>query len=108
MFKNYLKIAVRNLLKRKAYTSINILGLAIGMGACLLIVLFIQDELGYDDFHSNGDDIYRIVLDRKYPGRSTSYSIIPQTIGEAVQHEFPEVLESTRLFDFGGNGGGFF
>ena len=102
MLKNYLKIAIRNLLKRKAFTVINILGLASGMAICLLILLFIHSELGYDDFQVNGDQVYRMVLDRKYPGRSTSYSMIPPSIGQAVKHEFPEVRESTRLFDISG------
>jgi putative ABC transport system permease protein len=100
MLKNYFKIAVRNLLKRKVYTLINILGLATGMAVCLLIILFIQDELSFDKFHDKGDQIYRVALERKYPGRSTSYSIIPQTIGEAIKKEYPEVLETTRLFNF--------
>lgn len=104
MIKNYLKIAFRNLFKRKVYTLINILGLATGMAVVLLIVLFIQSELSYDNFHKNADNIYRMVLERQYPGRSTSYSIIPQTIGEAVKKEFPEVLESTRIFNFTGAG----
>ena len=97
MFRNYLKVAIRNLLKRKVFTLINILGLATGMAVCLLIVLFVQDELSFDSFQEKGDRIYRMVLERKYPGRTSSYSIIPQSIGEAVKHEFPEVQESTRL-----------
>jgi len=108
MLKNFFKIALRNLLKRKVYTLINILGLAIGMAVCLLIILFIQNELSFDKFHEKGDQVYRMVLERKYPGRPTSYSIIPQTIGEAVKKEFPEVLESTRIFNFTGGGGDFF
>jgi len=97
MFKNYLKIAIRNLLKRKAFTLINILGLATGMAVCILIILFIQSELGYDDFQPRGDRIYRVALDRIYPGRTTSYAIIPISIGDAIRHEFPEVEENTRL-----------
>jgi putative ABC transport system permease protein len=104
MLKNYFNVAIRSLLKRKGYTLINVLGLATGMAVCLLIVLYIQSELGYDSFHKNGDSIYRVALDRKYPGRSTSYSMIPQSIGEAIQHEYPEVLQCTRLFNFLGNG----
>lgn len=104
MFKNYFKVAFRNLLKRKGFSLINILGLAIGMAVCLLIVLFIQSELGYDKHNEKAGNIYRMVLERFYPGRSTSYSIIPQSIGSAVKAEYPEVLESTRLFDLGGNG----
>ncbi len=104
MFKNYLKIAWRNLLKRKAYTFINIAGLATGMAACLLIVLFIQSELGYDSFEKNAPNIYRIALERKYTGRSSMYAIIPQSFGQAVQRENPEVQQTVRLFDFTGNG----
>ncbi len=104
MIKNYLKVAIRSLVKRKGYTFINVFGLAMGMAVCLLIVLFIQSELGYDAFHKNGKDVYRVVLDRKYPGRSTSYSIIPSSIGESIQHEYPEVKQSTRLFNVVGNG----
>ena len=104
MFKNFFKVAWRNLLKRKTFTLINILGLATGMAVCLLIILFIQSELSFDKHHKNADNIYRVVLDRYYPGRSTSYSIIPQSIGGAIKAEYPEVLESTRLFNLGGNG----
>jgi putative ABC transport system permease protein len=104
MFRNYLKVAMRNLSKRKGYSIINILGLAIGMAVCLLIVLFIQSELSYDGWQAKADNIYRVVLERRYPGRSTSYSFIPQSIGGAIQKEYPEVIECTRLFNFGGNG----
>ena len=104
MFKNYFKVAFRNLLKRKGFSLINILGLATGMAVCLLIVLFIQSELSYDKHNDKAPDIYRVVLERYYPGRSTSYAIIPQSIGAAIKTEYPEVLESTRLFNFAGNG----
>ncbi|HLK29367.1 MAG TPA: ABC transporter permease [Puia sp.] len=97
MFKNYFKIIIRNLLKRKAFTFINLFGLATGMAICLLLVLYIQNELGYDDFHERGDRIYRLALERKYPGRSAFRGGIPQSIGQAVKKEFPEVLESTRV-----------
>src|SRR5258708_2718650 len=102
MFKNYLKVALRSLLKRKVFTAINILGVATGMTVCLLIILFIRSELGYDNFEPNADRIYRVVLERKYPERSTSYSIIPQSIGGAIQKEFPEVAVSTGLLDLSG------
>ena len=108
MIKNFFKVAVRNLLKRKAYTLINILGLATGMAVCLLIILFVQSELNYDQQHEKGKDIYRLVLDRQYPGRTTSYSFIPQSIGAAVKAEFPEVKETVRLFNFTGDNGNFF
>jgi putative ABC transport system permease protein len=100
MIKNYFVIAWRNLVKRKGYSLINIAGLATGMAICMLIVLFIRNELSYDQTMANKDHIYRLVVDRKYPGRSTSYSAIPQSYAEAVKAEFPEVKEATRIFDF--------
>jgi putative ABC transport system permease protein len=104
MFSNYWKVAIRSLLKRKGYTAINILGLATGMAVCGMIVLFIHSELNYDNFQSNGDRIYRIALDRQYPGRTTSYAIIPPSIGTAVYKEFPEVEVTTGFQDATTNG----
>jgi len=104
MFRNYWKVAIRSLLKRKGFTLINILGLATGMAVCLLILIFIRHELDYDRFEPGGDRVYRVVLERKYPGRRTSYAIIPQSIGGAIQKEFPEVEYSTGLQDITGNG----
>ena len=68
MLKNYLKIAVRNIKRNKIYSFINIAGLAIGIACCLLILLYIQDELSYDRFHKNADRIYRINTDLKFGG----------------------------------------
>lgn len=104
MINNYLTIAIRNILKRKIFSLINILGLATGMAICLLIVLFIKSETGFDSSQSKSDRIYRMVVDRKYPGRSTSYSFIPQSYASAIQQEIPGVEESVRIFNFIGGG----
>ncbi|MBS1600759.1 MAG: ABC transporter permease [Bacteroidetes bacterium] len=100
MIKNYVKIILRNLLKRKAFTLINLFGLATGMAVCLLLVLYIQNELGYDDFQERGDQIYRVALERKYPGRSAFLGKIPRSIGPAIKKEFPEVLENTHVLQY--------
>ena len=105
MIKNYLTIALRHLFRNKSFSIINILGLAIGMACCVMILLYVQDEINYDKFHEKGDRIYRMALDRIYPGRSTAYAIIPHSYAETVKKEFPEVEESTRFFSFGGGGG---
>lgn len=105
MLKNYIKIAIRNLLKRKIYSLINIFGLATGIAICLLIVLFIKSELGFDEHQDKADRIFRVVVDRKYPGRSTSYSFIPQSYAAAIKQECPEVQEAVRIYNFLGNGG---
>jgi len=69
MFRNYLAIAIRNLLKHKGYSAINVMGLAIGMASCVLIMLYIQDELNYDQHHKKKDRIYRLVDSATIAGR---------------------------------------
>lgn len=101
MIRNYLKIAFRNLAKHKANTAINIASLAIGMACCLLIVLYVTDELSYDQHWSKGERIYRMALERKYPGRSTRYAIIPPSYAQTVKKEIPEIEQTTRVFAFG-------
>lgn len=100
MIKNYLKIALRSLIKNKAYTLINILGLSFGLGCCILILLFVQDETSYDTFYNNGEDTYRMVLERKYPNHVTNYAIIPGGFSEVLAEEIPEIKASTRLVGF--------
>lgn len=96
MLKNYIKIAIRNLTRNKGFTAINIGGFAIGLACCLLIYVFIRDELSYDQFHKNADQIYRVIY-------STSDDGIPTNangsfaVGPAMKNDFPEVLEFTRL-----------
>jgi putative ABC transport system permease protein len=104
MLRNYLKLALRNLWKQKVYSFINLFGLGMGVAICLLILLFIQGELGYDSFHERGDRIYRVVADRIYPGRVAAFTPIPPSFGAAFQHEFPEIQECTRIFVEGGLG----
>ncbi|UTA67406.1 ABC transporter permease [Emticicia sp. 21SJ11W-3] len=83
-------------------TLINITGLSIGMAACLLILMYVFDELSFDKFWANGDRIYRMALERRYPGRATGYAIIPPSYAQSVKKELPEVEESTRIFGAGG------
>ena len=70
MFRNYLIIALRNLKRQKTFSAINILGLAIGLATCILIVLYIQDELSFDSWHAKGDRIYRVMRETKAGGQS--------------------------------------
>jgi putative ABC transport system permease protein len=93
MFKNYLKIAIRNLIKYKRYSLINILGLAIGLACFMLIVLWVQDELSYDRFHKNANNIYLVL--RNDFGRTiaaTSKMLYP-----ALIDELPEVIDATAF-----------
>ena len=98
MIKNYLKIAIRNLRRHKGYSLINITGLAIGMAICILILLWVQDELGYDRFHQNADSIYR-VTEHQYnsSGGYFAVAVTPWPLAEALKKDFPEIVESARL-----------
>ena len=97
MLKNYLKIAVRNIKRNKIYSFINIIGLAVGIACTVLILLWIQDELSYDNFHSKGDRIYRIISENPKSGGPEHYAGSPAPLGPALIEEYPEVLRFTRL-----------
>jgi len=97
MIKNYFRVAIRNLVKHKVYSLINILGLAVGIAGCLLIVLFVSDELSYDKFHEKGDRIFKIALERKYPQHSTYYAVIPHSYAEVIPKDFPEIESVVRM-----------
>ncbi len=97
MFKNYLKIAWRNLMRNKASASINITGLSVGMAAFLLILMYVSFELSYDKFHSNADQVYRLNVDIKSANDLMKLSVSSAPMGNALKRDFPEVLEQTRL-----------
>ncbi|HEU5290561.1 MAG TPA: FtsX-like permease family protein [Cyclobacteriaceae bacterium] len=97
MFRSYIKIAWRNLLKSKAYSLINISGLAIGLACALAIGLFIQDEYSYDRFHHNAGDIYRVVQQQNQAGELYHVASSPGLMGETLKADFPEVLQSCLL-----------
>src|SRR5258707_15762679 len=97
MIRSYLKIAVRTLLKNKGFTFINILGLALGLATCLLIIFFVVDELSYDRYNTKYDRIYRVNTDLKYNGTTTLYAITALPVAGAMVKEFPEVEQSARI-----------
>ncbi len=97
MIRNYLTVAVRNLLRQPVYSLINIAGLAIGMAACILIVLYIQDELGYDRYHRNADRIYRIVDDFESGGQTIQTAGSPLSWAPALKRDYPEVEQFARM-----------
>lgn len=95
MIKNYLKIAVRNLRKHKGYSFINIFGLAVGLATCILIILWVQDELSYDRFHANLDSLYGVVCYDRI-GSNEKYSVTSPPFAPALEQNFPEILRATR------------
>src|SRR5438270_10640745 len=96
MIKNYFKIAVRNLLRNKAFSFINILGLAIGMASAILILLWIQNEVSFDRFHEKKDRIYEAWNQTKMNGAISSWDITPKVLAKTLQQDFPEVEQVAR------------
>jgi len=90
MFKNYLKIACRNLLRQKTYSAINITGLSIGITSFLFIMLYILYNLSYDNFHKNSDSIYRIATVGKIAGSTIEVATVPAPMGPKLAEDFPE------------------
>ncbi len=101
MLKNYLKIALRNIKRHKGYSFINIFGLAIGMACCILILLWVQDELSFDHFHENADNIYRVIQDINFTDHSTTWTITQGPLGPSLKEDFPEIINATRITDRG-------
>ncbi len=102
MLSNYFTIAWRNLLKNKAFSTINIFGLAIGLSACLFIFQFVSFELSYDKFNSKLERTYRVTNDRFQNGKLIQHgTIMYPTIGPTMAKDFPEIEEYTRLMPGG-------
>jgi putative ABC transport system permease protein len=103
MFKNYLKIAFRNLWNNKFFTVINVIGLALGLVACLLISLFIYDELSYDRFHKNAKNTYRVFKKEKQANDVFETAVTPGPLAPTLKSDFPEVVEVARVGGWNGN-----
>ncbi len=97
MLRNYLTVAIRNLLRHKGYSAINIAGLAVGMACCILIMLFVQYELSYDRYHTNANRIYRMVVERQFPNSTVASAKTPRSLAQALANDCLEVLHATRL-----------
>jgi putative ABC transport system permease protein len=97
MFRNYLKIAIRNFRKNKAFSFINIFGLAVGLASCLLIMLYIFDESSYDKYQKDGDRLFRIA---SVSSKGETWAAAAAPLAYAVKNNLPEVEQSTRLMTF--------
>lgn len=102
MFKNYLIIAFRSLRKSKGTSLINILGLSIGMACCIIIFLFVQNEMRYDRFHAKSDNIFRVLtIDEALGVSSNLVGITLPALGDAMEANFPEVKNRVRMMPQG-------
>ena len=98
MFKNYIKIVIRNIRKQKIYSIINISGLSIGMACTFLILLWVQDELSYDKFHKNIDRLYRVLDYEEYtPGDAVTFTSNPPLLASVLKSEFAEIENAIRF-----------
>ncbi len=98
MIRNYLKATFRNIARNKLFSAINIFGLAIGMACFILIFLWINDEIHYDKFHRNKEDLYRVVLSDKSSGRESLLARTPPALGPILKKDYPEISRFSRVF----------
>ena len=99
MLKNYILIAFRRIMKSKVYSSLNVIGLAVGLAAFILIALYVQFELSFDRYHENADRIFRIVRDKPVStaGDFLKTSVTPSPLAPALREEFPEIESAARF-----------
>ncbi len=97
MITNYIKTAWRNLVKNKAFSLINILGLCIGICCFLLILLYVQDELHFDRFNAKADRTYRIYSKIKFGGTNIEFPLSPDGTGAVLKKDYPQVEYYTRI-----------
>jgi putative ABC transport system permease protein len=98
MLSNYIRIAFRNIMRNKVYSFINIVGLSIGMAACLLILSYIRDDLRWDSFHENSDNIYRLIRTQTFENGETDHSaFLYPAIAPAMIQDIPEVKNAVRM-----------
>ena len=97
MIRNFFLSAVRNISRHKGFTFINVTGLAIGLAASLLILLWVQDELSFDKFHENALNIYRVEEDQFYSGERYHVTVTPHPSGPVWKERIPEIIDQTRI-----------
>ena len=102
MFKNYLKIALRNSWKFKAHSLINVFGLAFGIACCILILLYVGDELSYDRYHEKSGRIFRVVLDLGSPAGVNALASTPAALAPTLTNDLPQIEQAVRFYKYFG------
>ena len=100
MFKNYFKIALRSFRKNKLYSFVNITGLTAGITGCILIGLFVWNELSYDDFHTNGKRLARVTMEYRNAGTVNTTAVTGTRVGPEFSRSFPAVESYTRTIKY--------
>lgn len=101
MLKNLFKIALRNIFKDKVYSAINILGLTIGITCSIFLFMYILDELSYDRYHANANNIYRIVSNIKEPDNAFTWAVAQVPMAQELRNNYPEVKNAVRFYGTG-------
>ncbi|MFD1141189.1 ABC transporter permease [Larkinella insperata] len=96
MIRNYLTVALRTLIRAKSYALINITGLAVGMAACALIILWIQSELTYDRFYRKTDRLFQVYNRDTFSGNTQVWETTPRPLAPVLKREYPDIEEATR------------
>ncbi|MEI9807067.1 MAG: ABC transporter permease [Bacteroidota bacterium] len=96
MIKNYFKVAIRQLIKNKGYSFLNIAGLSLGMACALLIFLWVNDEFQYNRFHKDYSRLYQVMENQSYEGKTYTFMSLPGKFGPAIKQELPEIKYSAR------------
>ncbi len=97
MLKNYLTITFRTMIRRKGFSLIHVFGLSIGLASCMLIGLYIQDELQYDDFHENADHVYRVLRQFDLPDLQATIETTPPALAATIKEQLPDVERAVRV-----------
>ncbi|HVZ98244.1 MAG TPA: ABC transporter permease, partial [Chitinophagaceae bacterium] len=97
MFKNFFKVAFRNLFRNKAFSVINIAGLTIGMASSILILLWVQNEVSYDHFHANGDRLYEVFGNDVADGKINTGTATPEIMAPILKYDVPEIEQVSRI-----------
>ncbi len=99
MIKNYFTIALRVLFRHKIYPFINLTGLSVGLASALLILIYVKDELSYDRFHKNAEQIYRASMQASFSGQSHHLAVTPNAIVPFFSRELPEIEKGVRVYN---------
>ena len=97
MIRHFLTTGLRNFWRNKSSTILNILGLSIGMATTLLILEYVINELSYDRFHKNKDEIYRVIINQEKDGVISPTAYIPAAVAPSMEDDFPEIEHFTRF-----------
>ncbi|MFK7774148.1 MAG: ABC transporter permease [Saprospiraceae bacterium] len=103
MFKNYIKLSWRNLTKNRSHSLINLLGLSIGIACCLLILLWVTDELSFDKWNEKADRTFRVTNEINFGGMHKHYAVSPSPVAPSLRSDFPEVEAVVRFRNYGGS-----